>query len=173
MRLLASLVLAPLLAAATIPSSPDLGTKEGLCRPDEKGPAFLVSVDGLKDRRGHLKLEVYPANDKDFLADDNVLISAGKTFRRREVAVPDKGPVELCIRLPSAGTYAVTLLHDRDSNRKFGWRVDGIGFASNPKLGWDKPPANAASVRAGSTPTRIGIVLNYWRGLSMRPIRKE
>lgn len=172
-RLHASLVLAPLLAAAIIPSTPDLGKKEGQCRPGEKGPAFLVDVEGLKDRKGQLKLEVYPANDDDFLADDNILIAAGKTFRRVEVPVPDKGPVELCIRLPAAGTYAVSLLHDRDSNRKFGWRVDGIGFAGNPKLGWSKPKSADATARAGATPTRIAIVLNYWRGLGMRPIRKE
>jgi uncharacterized protein (DUF2141 family) len=172
-RLHSSLLLAPLLAAAIIPSTPDLGKKEGQCRPGEKGPAFLVDVEGLKDRRGQLKLEVYPANDTDFLADDNVLIAAGKTFRRVEVPVPDKGPAELCIRVPAAGTYAVTLLHDRDSNRKFGWRVDGIGFAGNPKLGWGKPDAAKATAKAGSAPTRITIVLNYWRGLGMRPIRKE
>ena len=172
-RLHASLVLAPLLAAAIIPSTPDLGKKEGQCRPGEKGPAFLVDVEGPKDRKGQLKLEVYPANDDDFLADDNILIAAGKTFRRVEVPVPDKGTPELCIRLPAAGTYAVSLLHDRDSNRKFGWRVDGIGFAGNPKLGWSKPKSADATARAGATPTRIAIVLNYWRGLGMRPIRKE
>jgi len=65
------------------------------------------------------------------------------------------------------------VLHDRDSNRKFGWRVDGIGFAGNPKLGLGKPNVAEASIRAGSTPTRIAIVLNYWRGFGMRPIRKE
>lgn len=172
-RLHASLAIAPLLAAAIIPSTPDLGKKEGQCRSAEKGPAFLVDVEGLKDRKGKLKLEVYPANEADFLADDNVLISAGKTFRRVEVPVPDKGPAELCIRVPAAGIYAVTLLHDRDSNRKFGWRVDGIGFAGNPKLGWGKPDVAKATAKTGSTPTRITIVLNYWRGLGMRPIHKK
>jgi len=172
MRPYFSLILAPFLAAA-IPSTPDLGKKEGQCRPNEKGPAFLVDIEGLKDRKGQLKLEVYPANDTDFLTDDNVLISAGKTFRRVEVPVPDKGAAQLCIRVPSAGTYAVTVLHDRDSNRKFGWRVDGIGFAGNPKLGWGKPNAAEASARAGSSPTRIAIVMNYWRGFGMRPIRGE
>ena len=77
------IVLLPLLAAsALIPSTPDLGQAEGRCRPGERGPAFEITVDGLKDRRGTFKLEVYPDNDTDFLADDNVLVSAGKTFRR-------------------------------------------------------------------------------------------
>ncbi len=170
-RSLACAVLLPLLAAAApIQSSPDLGKAEGKCRAAETGPAFLVHVNGLKDRSGRLKLEVYPANDKDFLGDDNVLVAAGKTFRRVEVDVPSSGVPVLCIRVPAAGRYAVSVLHDRDSNRKFGWRVDGIGFASNPKLGLAKPKAAKASASAGAAPTRIDVVMNYQRGLGMRPL---
>ena len=167
---IASLLALPLLATAAISSTPGLGKAEGQCRADESGPAFLVKVAGLKDTSGHLKLEVYPANDTDFLTDDNILVSAGKTFRRVEQPVPKSGPVELCIRVPAAGTYAVSLLHDRDGDRKFGWRVDGIGFAGNPKLGWSKPKAAQASGVARSGPTELTIVLNYQRGLGMGPL---
>lgn len=169
-RRLFSLVSSPLLIAAT-QSTPDLGTAEGRCRANELGPSFLVDVKGLKDRTGKLKLEVYPARDPDFLADDDVLISAGKVFRRVEQSVPASGPVHLCVRLPSAGRYAVSLLHDRNGDRKFSWRIDGIGFAGNPRLGWSKPAASAASAVARSGPTQIEIVMNYRRGLAMRPLR--
>jgi len=156
---------------APLPSTPDLGKAEGQCRPDEAGPSVLVDVIGLKDRRGRLKLELYPANDDDFLADDNVLLGEGKTFRRVEVEVPPSGPVELCIRAPSAGTFALSLLHDRDANRKFSLSVDGIGFGGNPRLGWSKPRASAASVRVGNGPTRVRIIMNYRKGLfSFGPI---
>lgn len=157
-------------AAAQLRSTPDLGKAEGRCRAGEDGPAFLVEVKGLKDRTGQLKLEVYPANEKDFLADDNILVAAGKTFRRVEVATPNNGTPTLCVRLPGPGRYGVSLLHDRDSNRKFGWRVDGIGFAANPKLGLGKPNVARASASAGNGPTRIEIVMNYQRGLGMRPL---
>lgn len=172
-RALFSLMAGPLLVAATIQSAPGLGTAEGRCRSNELGPSFLVKVEGLKDRTGKLKLEVYPAKESDFLEDDNILVSAGKTFRRVEQSIPASGPVQLCVRVPSAGSYAVSLLHDRDSNRKFSWRVDGIGFAGNPRLGWSKPAAAAAaaSAIARSGPTRIEIVMNYRRGLGMRPIQ--
>jgi uncharacterized protein (DUF2141 family) len=169
-RLLFSLMAGPLLVAAG-QSTPDLGTAEGRCRSNELGPSFLVNVEGLKDRTGKLKLEVYPAKDPDFLEDDNILLSAGKVFRRVEQPVPASGAVQLCVRVPSTGRYAVSLLHDRDGNRKFGWRVDGIGFAGNPRLGWSKPAASAASAVARSGPTQIEIVMNYRRGLGMRPIR--
>lgn len=173
MRSLASLVLLPLLTAATIPSTPDLGKAEGRCRANEPGPAFLVTVAGLRDRTGRLKLEVYPATDDDFLADDNVLVAAGKTFRRVEVPVPASDPAELCVRVPRAGRYAIVVLHDRNSNRRFNWRADGIGFAGNPRLGLSQPDVAEASAVAGPGRTRITVVMNYLRGLRMRPLAAD
>lgn len=165
-------LLLPLAMAATIPSTPDLGKAEGQCRAGERGPAFEVEVEGLKDRAGKLKLEVYPANEKDFLADDNVLIMAGKTFRRVEVPVPASGTPKLCVRLPGPGTYAVSLLHDRDNDRKFNWRIDGIGFSRNPKLGWGKPNVRNVATAAGSGLTPLRIVMNYRSGLGVAPLKQ-
>lgn len=157
--------------APMLPSTPDLGKGEARCRPAENGPSFLLDIVGLKDRKGRLKAEVYPANDRDFLADDNILISQGKTFRRVEVPVPATGAVpaevavQLCVRLPAPGRYAVSVLHDRDGNRKFGLSVDGVGFGGNPKLGMSKPKAETATIDAGHGPTRHRIMMNYRRGL--------
>lgn len=166
--LLAMLLTAPALAAPYIPSTPDLGKAEGRCRADEPGPAILVEAAGLKDRAGLLKLEVYPANDTDFLRDDNLLVAEGKVFRRVEVSAAASGPI--CIRIPGPGTYALMLLHDRDSNRKFGFSVDGVGFSGNPHLGWSKPKAASARIQAGAGLTRTRIVLNYRHGLGMAPL---
>lgn len=162
-----------LLLGAQLPSTPDLGKAEGQCRSHETGPSLLVDVTGLKDRRGRLKLELYPANDDDFLEDDNILINAGKTFRRVEVNVPSSGPIELCIRAPAAGRYSLSLLHDRNADRKFSLSIDGIGFGGNPKIGMSKPRAAAASVLVGAGPTHIRIVMNYRKGLfSFGPLER-
>ena len=164
--------LALLTGAGPIRSTPDLGKAEGQCRPGESGPAFFVDMIGLKDRAGRLKLEVYPANDTDFLADDNVLVAAGKTFRRVEVAVPADPTPRLCVRLPGPGTYAVTVLHDRNADRKFSLSHDGFGFSGNPKLGWSKPRASAVAVNAGGGVTTLRILMNYRTGLfSFGPIK--
>jgi len=170
MRRLAVLPIMLSMAAAPVPSSPELGKAEGLCRANETGPALMITADGLKDRRGTLKLEVYPPNDADFLQDDNTLVNSGKVFRRVEQQIPAAGPVTLCVRIPGPGVYSVTLLHDRDMNRKFGWTVDGIGFAGNPKLGWSKPHAAAARIAAGNGLTSGTITLNYRHGLGVAPI---
>ena len=171
-RLLAIGAAVPLLTAAYLPSTPDLGKAEAQCRPGEQGPAFLVDVTGLKARTGKLKVEVYPANDADFLADDNVLIMAGKTFRRAEAGVPPAGDAHFCVRLPGPERYAVSVLHDTDSNRKFNWTHDGIGFSANPRLGWSKPKAASVAVNAGGGLTTLRIVMNYRNGLmSVGPIK--
>jgi uncharacterized protein (DUF2141 family) len=163
---------AMMLSAAAPPqivSTPDLGKSGAACRRDESGPAFLVEVAGLRDRQGLLKLELYPSNDRDFLADDNVLLAAGKAFRRVEVRVPPSGPVALCIRAPGPGRYALSLLHDRDGNHRFNLSSDGVGFAGNPRLGWSKPAAALCSAVTVGGVTRIRIVINYRHGLFLRP----
>ena len=165
-KIIVLLALMPAAALAQLPSSPTLGIAEGRCRPGESGPAFIVTASGLKDRGGTMKIELYPANDTDFLQDDNILINAGKTFRRVVVDVPATGPVQLCIRAPGAGPWALSLLHDRDGNRKFGLSVDGVGFPGNPaSLGPSKPKVAFARVVAGGGPTPVNIRVMYRRGL--------
>lgn len=167
------LALMPFAASAQVESNPNLGKAEGQCRPNEPGPAVIVTLVGLKDRRGTLRAELYPDNDNDFLQDDNILINQGKTFRRVEIAVPQAGAVTLCIRTPGHGAYTLSLLHDRDSNRKFGLSTDGVGFANNPRLGLSKPKAAAVRFQTGTGLTPISIRLNYRRGLlSFGPLRQ-
>ncbi|MEO5597583.1 MAG: DUF2141 domain-containing protein [Novosphingobium sp.] len=162
-----------LIGAKPVPSHPDLGKAEGQCRPHETGPAFMVEIAGLKDRTGRLKLEVYPAVDGDFLEDDNILINEGKTFRRVEMAVPSDPVPHMCIRVPSSGSYALSVLHDRDADRKFGFSVDGAAFSRNPRLGISKPKAATVRVDAGPGVTPLRIVMNYRKGLlSFGPLGK-
>ena len=158
----------PTMALAQLPSSPSLGIAEGRCRAGEPGPAFLVTVTGLKDRKGTMKAEVYPGNDADFLQDDNILINAGKTFRRVVVDVPASGPVQLCIRAPGPGAYGLTILHDRNSDRRFdkGYDGDGLGFGGNPaSLGPFKPKIAIGRAVAGGGVTPVSVRLLYRRGL--------
>ena len=160
-----------MLTAAFIPSSPDLGTAEAVCRAGETGPALMIEIAGLKDHVGRLKVEVYPANEDDFLADDNKLLMAGKLFRRVEGPVPGERSPHICVRLPAPGRVAVTVLHDRDSNHRFNWQHDGIGFSNNPRLGFSKPRADTVAINIGPGVTPVRVVMNYRNGLlSFGPI---
>ncbi|MCB2013449.1 MAG: DUF2141 domain-containing protein [Sphingobium sp.] len=165
-------LLVPASAHAGLRSTPDLGTSNARCRSGETGPALRVTVTGLKDRQGVLKLEVYPANDRDFLEDDNKLIEAGKVFRRIIRNVPSSGEAQLCVRVPEPGLYAVSILHDRNDNRKFDLSKDGVGFTQNPKLGLSKPRADSVAVSIGRGIDAETVIMNYRRGLfSFGPIR--
>jgi uncharacterized protein (DUF2141 family) len=161
-------MIALLLAAAS-----PIGMAGAECTPGARGARLEVQVAGWKDRRGRIRVELYPPDDGDFLADDTDLIAAGKPFRRIDLPVPPSGPVTLCIMAPAPGRYALVVLHDRDGNHKFGVASDGIGFGGNPRLGWSKPKAAAAAVTVPSGGGSVHIVLNYRRGLAMRPLDTE
>jgi uncharacterized protein (DUF2141 family) len=170
-RLLVLAAALPLLTAAFIPSSPELGTAEAQCRPGEQGPALMVDVEGLKDHAGRLKIEVYPGFEGEFLEDDNKLVMAGKPFRRIDEPAPNERNTRICVRIPGPGRYGVMVLHDRDSNHRFNWQHDGVGFSDNPKLGWSQPKAAAVAFNAGPGITPLRIIMNYRNGLfSFGPI---
>ncbi|NIJ37518.1 uncharacterized protein (DUF2141 family) [Sphingopyxis panaciterrae] len=162
-----------LIAAAPVKPDPSLGKAEAACRQNEPGPALIVAVAGLKDRKGMVRAELYPVNDSDFLADDAVLINAKKLFRRVDLDLPPSGPVTLCLRVPGPGRYSLSVLHDRNHNLKWDKLSEGLGFGGNPKLGWSKPKAFAASVVVGTGPARTEVVMNYLSGLKYRPLERK
>ena len=167
------MILPLVMLAATLPSTPALGTEAARCRPHEAGPAILVTVEGLKDRVGRLRAEIYPAVEGDFLADDNVLVAAGKTFRRAQIAVPPSGPAQLCLRVPGEGAYALSVVHNRSGGHGFSLLHDGIGFAGNPHLGHTKPHAADARIVAHAGITATTVVMNYRSGLfSFAPLKR-
>ncbi|PZQ61872.1 MAG: hypothetical protein DI544_04450 [Sphingomonas taxi] len=160
----ASLVPACMLAAAPAASAQVLGSDAAACTSGQ-GPAVLATVTGLKDRVGTLKLELYPANEDDFLAGDKKLLAEGKTFRRITVAPPASGDAAICIRVPRPGRYALFLGHDRDNKRKFNFWSDGAGFPSNHKIGRARPKLVDSLIDVGPGITQTTIRAQYLRGL--------
>ncbi len=130
------------------------------------GPAVLATITGLKDRQGELKLELYPANEDDFLKDDRDLLKAGKVFRRVRVPTPASGPTVMCIRVPHPGRYALLFTHNRDGKNKFSIWQDGAGFPSNQKLGRSRPQLRQAIIDVPAGVATITIRAQYLRGLS-------
>jgi uncharacterized protein (DUF2141 family) len=129
------------------------------------GPAIRVNVDGLKDRSGELKLELYPATDQDFLKDDRDLIKEGKFFRRVRVPTPATGSIAMCIKVPTPGTYALLFTHNRDGKNKFNFWADGAGFPSNARLGRSRPKLGMATITVPNGLVTTDIRAQYLRGL--------
>lgn len=173
LRRAARLVLAAAAASAAAAQAPILGPDAAACRPGSGETALLVVVDGFKHRNGLVRAEVYPATEEDFLKLDHRLKAEGKFFRRVEVAPPPSGPAKICVRLPGPGDYAVLAAHTTNvatHRRKFNFREDGVGFANNPRLGTSRPRVERVTVTAGRGVTEEVVILNYLRGLAMRPI---
>ncbi|WP_184002155.1 DUF2141 domain-containing protein [Stakelama sediminis] len=153
-----------LLAAPAAAQAGAIGTDAAACNSDN-GPAIRVNVEGLKDRTGRLKLELYPADADDFLKDDHDLEREGKVFRRVWAKTPQSGPVTMCIKVPHPGTYALFFTHDRDGRNKFNIWKDGAGIPSNEKLGRSKPKVGEAEVTVGDGVVTKDIRAQYMRGI--------
>lgn len=159
-----ALVAAPGLLLATPGIAQILGSDAPACTL-RTGPAIQVTITGLKDRKGDLKLELYPATAADFLKDDRDLLAEGKVFRRVRVPAPADGPVTMCIRAPRPGQYALLFTHDRDGRNKFNFWSDGAGFAGNRRLGRSRPLLAEAVVSVGRSVAAVTIRVQYLRGL--------
>jgi uncharacterized protein (DUF2141 family) len=162
LRILAAAGLAGLALAAAPARAQD--PVDGSCAIGS-GPKLYVNVLGLKDRTGRLKLELYPANEADFLKDDRDLKKEGKPFRRIWAQTPQSGEVRLCIRAPSAGQWALLFTHDRDGKNKFNFWEDGAGFTSGQRLGRSRPKVGQARVNIPAGGGMVSVRAQYLRGL--------
>ncbi|MCM8730499.1 DUF2141 domain-containing protein [Hephaestia sp. GCM10023244] len=158
--LLAAALALPAAASAAAP----VGEDAAACAAG-KGPAVLVKVSGLRDRTGRMKLELYPANEDDWLEHRTVLQAAGKTFRRVWADVPANGAVAMCIKVPKPGRYGLVFTHDRDGKNKFNFRQDGAGVPSNRKLGRAKPKLADGVIDVGAGVKTINITVQYLHGI--------
>lgn len=163
--LLPALYLVPSTAQAEV-----LGGDAAACT-GNKGPAVLVNVSGLKDRIGKVKLEMYPANDDDFLEKDRILIAEGKFFRRVTADTPQSGAVSLCIRAAKPGRYGLVLLHERSGSKKFSPWKDGAGVPGNKAIGMSAPKIGPATIDVGPGITVANIKMQYLRGLGFSPAK--
>jgi uncharacterized protein (DUF2141 family) len=169
----AGAILLPLLAAPAQAQGPVVLGDTAACRPGADGTAALITVHGFKDRSGQLRIQNYTGGKEEFLA-------SGKFLRRHDVPMPVMtsiggtnapiGDMTVCLTLPGPGRYVIVALHDRDSNGKLSVWSDGIGLSNNPKLRLAKPSPEETLYSFGPGVTPIRIVMNYRRGLSVKPL---
>lgn len=151
------------LLSGLLPASASLATTLPLTARCE-GTAARVHVSGFKDRTGNLRVQVYGSDPAEFL-------ESGKKIVRVEGQVSASGGMDVCVPLPGPGTYALVVLHDRDSDGKLSVWSDGVGFSRNPRLGLSKPDYGKVKVTLPAGTTDIDVVLNYRQGLSVRPLK--
>lgn len=161
--ILAGAILVMGVGAPAMAQSPAVLGDTDACRPGASGTAALVTVHGFKDRDGQLRIQNYTGAKGEFL-------ESGKYLRRHDVPMTAAGDMTVCLTLPRPGSYVIVALHDRDTNGKLSVWSDGIGFTGNPRLGLAKPSPAETVIPFGPGVTPVSIVLNYRRGLSVRPL---
>ena len=158
----AALAAASLIAAPAFADPRESSPNDPTCRIGGK-PAVLVHVTGLKNGSGKVRVQAYGPNAATFL-------DKGKWAGRVDVPLNGRRALDVCLPLPSTGNYAITVRHDANANRKSDWN-DGAGFSRNPKLSLtSKPTFGQTAVRVGNDPTKLRVVMNYRRGLTVGPI---
>jgi uncharacterized protein (DUF2141 family) len=151
------------LAAPASAQGPNVLGDTAACRPGASGTAALITVHGFKDRQGQLRIQNYTGIKGEFL-------ESGKYLRRHDVPMSDAGDMTVCLQLPGPGSYVIVALHDRDTNGKLSVWSDGIGFTGNPRLRLAKPSPAETVIPFGAGVTPVRIIMNYRRGLSVRPL---
>ncbi len=155
-KFLASLAAAAVLfSGAAIASGQEVSNDLSRCAAG-KGPAVLVSVRGVKETAGRIRVQSYPATGSAWLA-------KGRWLHRVETRA-NAGNMSFCVPVPAEGKYGIAVRHDRNANGKTDISQDGGGFSNNPSiniLNLGKPAVSKVAFQAGPGVTRISINLRY------------
>ena len=143
------------LVSGTAAAGQEMGNDLSRCAAG-KGPAVLVSVRGVKEAKGLVRVQSYSATAGSWLA-------KGRWLHRIESRA-SSGNMSFCVPVPSEGKYGIAVRHDRNGNGKTDITQDGGGFSNNPSVNifnLGKPSVSKVAFDAGPGVTRITINLRY------------
>lgn len=145
----------PALAQGRADYRNEIRNEMGRCSAD-KGPALMVTVDGVKSSSGKLRVQSYRATSGEWL-------QKGKWLSRIEVPA-HAGTMTFCLPLPASGTYGVAVRHDVNGNGETDIRTDGGAMSNNPSINifnLGKPSYTKVGVPVGGGVKTIRIQMKY------------
>ncbi len=125
------------------------------CRAD-RGPAVLVTVDGVKAGKGKIRVQSYRATAAEWLA-------KGRWINRVE-APAKSGTMTFCVPVPAAGSYGIAVRHDLDGDGETDLTSDGGGMSNNPSINifnLGKPSYKKTAFAVGGGVKSIRIQMRY------------
>lgn len=157
LALLAAALAAPMPAQAEIRSEfrNEIRNEMGRCSAD-KGPAMVVTVDGIKSSSGRLRIQSYRANAGEWL-------QRGKWLSRIEVPAR-AGSMTFCVPVPASGSYGVAVRHDVNGNGHTDISTDGGAMSNNPSISLfnlGKPSYTKVGVPVGGGVKPIRVQMKY------------
>ncbi len=120
------------------------------------GPAVLVTVNGVSQSNGTIRLQSYRGTAADWL-------EKGRWINRIEVPAR-AGTMRFCMPVPSAGTYGIAVRHDVNGNGKTDLSADGGAMSNNPSINiWNlgRPSYKKTAFSVGNGVERITINMRY------------
>jgi uncharacterized protein (DUF2141 family) len=117
-----------------------------------------ITVTGVRSAKGTLTLMLYGDRDEDFLK---------KGARLDRIRVPAaRGQVQACMPVPKPGSYAISLYHDEDGNKKLtknwvGLPTEGYGFSRDAPVTYRLPQLDEAVITALPGDNFLTITMRY------------
>jgi len=143
-------------ASAVAPARYRVTIGNDLSRCAGAGPAVKVTVNGIKSAKGRIRVQLYRANDADWL-------EKGRWLHRIE-APARAGSMTFCMPVPAAGSYGIAVRHDANANGKTDVSGDGGGMSNNPSinlLNLGKPNFRKVAIAVGGEVKSISIQMRY------------
>ena len=144
-----------------------LGPHAARC--DNGQSSVIVNVTGFRNRGGTVRVQIFTANQETYL-------QRRQWLTRVDLPVTASGDMAICMPVPRAGNYVISVRHDANGNGSSD-RSDGGGFSGNPNMGLTdivlrrRPPLARVSFAVANAPARQNVVLNYVQGTRVGPIR--
>ncbi len=121
------------------------------------GPAVKVTINGIKETSGRIRVQSYNGTKADWL-------ESGRWLTRIE-APAKSGSMTFCVPVPASGTYGIAVRHDVNGNGKTDLREDGGAMSNNPSINifnLGKPSYKKTAFSVGSGVTAINITMKYF-----------
>lgn len=120
------------------------------------GPSVMVTINGVSQSRGTMRIQSYRATSQDWL-------QTGRWINRIEMPAR-AGTMRVCVPLPAAGHYAIAVRHDVNNTGKTELSTDGGAMSNNPSINiWNlgRPSHTRVGFDVGSGVERISVNMRY------------
>lgn len=121
------------------------------------GPAVRVTINGVKNASGKVRVQVYNGTRSDWL-------ESGRWLNRIELPAR-QGRMTVCMPVPSSGPYAIAVRHDVNGNGSTDIRTDGGAMSNDPSINifnLGKPGVEKTRFNVGSGVESISITMKYF-----------
>ena len=143
------MAVSPLPARASAPAA---------CETESAGPAFEVTVTGIRNAKGQISINLYGEPGDRFM-------KKGAWLER--VRLPAQaGEVRVCVPAPAPGLYAISLFHDEDGDGRLdqnwiGIPTEGFGFSRDAPAPLRLPRFEEAAVALAEEISPLTISVRY------------